>query len=430
MAPGAQATQEPSYILWAEQVNAAGGINVKGQKRKVELIGYDDRSEVETIVRTFEKLMVTDKVDLILPPWGSAANFAVAPLANRHGYPVLAPTALSMKLVDMKLPYFFSMLPQPYVLMAAAADILAANGIKTVAVIYMDDVFGLENIAAFEPAVKAKGIEIVDKKSYPLGIKDLSPVLRAIKDKNPDAFVGLTYPPDTILASKQSKEIGFNPKVFFTAVGTAFPLYKQVMGPDSDGVTGIGSWSVKTSPAAKAFFDAHVARFQKEPDRWASAHCWAGLQVIQAAIEKVGVDRKAIRDYIANNELATILGTVRFKGSGELSSPGRSASGSAATSRSCGPRIAPPPSSHPEAGLVADGRQPTAPRDDRGAVLVCECSDEALARVGSLGFDHRRDLRVGRDGAQSAVWADADPEHVARRVLDARGVPRLTGRTS
>src|SRR5438132_14210206 len=64
-APGAQATQEPSYILWAEQVNAAGGINVKGQKRKVELISYDDRSEVETIVRTFEKLMVTDKVDLI-----------------------------------------------------------------------------------------------------------------------------------------------------------------------------------------------------------------------------------------------------------------------------------------------------------------------------------------------------------------------------
>jgi branched-chain amino acid transport system substrate-binding protein len=320
-APGAQVTQEPNYLLWAEQVNAAGGINVKGQKRKVELISYDDRSEVETIVRTFEKLMVTDKVDLILPPWGSTANFAVAPLANRHGYPVLAPTALSMKLVDMKLPYFFSMLPQPYVLMAAAADMLAANGIKTVAVIYMDDVFGLENIAAFEPALKAKGIEIVEKKSYPLGIKDLSPVLRGIKDKNPDAFVGLTYPPDTILASKQSKEIGFNPKVFFTAVGTAFPLYKQVMGADSDGVTGVGSWSVKTSPAAKAFFDAHVARFQKEPDRWASAHCWAGLQILQAAIEKVGVDRKAIRDFIATGEHATIIGPVRFKGS-EIQFPG------------------------------------------------------------------------------------------------------------
>ncbi len=166
-APGAQVTQEPNYILWAEQVNAAGGLDVKGHKRKIELIGYDDRSEVETAVRTFEKLMTTDKVDLILPPWGSTMNFAVAPLANRHGYPVLAPTALSMKLIEMKLPYFFSMLPQAYVLMNAAAEMLAARGVKTVAVIYMDDLFGLENIAAFEPAVKAKGIEIVDKKSYP-----------------------------------------------------------------------------------------------------------------------------------------------------------------------------------------------------------------------------------------------------------------------
>jgi branched-chain amino acid transport system substrate-binding protein len=320
-APGAQVTQEPNYILWAEQVNAAGGLSVKGQKRKIELIGYDDRSEVETIVRTVEKLMTVDKVDLILPPWGSTANFAMAPLANRHGYPVVAPTALSMKLIDMKLPYFFAMLPQPYVLMQAAADMLAAKGVKTVAVVYMDDLFGLENMAAFEPAVKAKGIEIVEKKSYPLGVKDLSPVLRAIKDKNPDAFVGLTYPPDTILASKQSKEIGFNPKVFFTAVGTAFPLYKQVMGADAEGVTGIGSWSVKTSPAARAYFEAHVKRFQKEPDRWASAHCWAGLQVLQQAIEKVGVDRKAIRDYIASNEHQTILGPVRFKDS-EIQFPG------------------------------------------------------------------------------------------------------------
>ncbi len=92
---GAQVSQEPNYILWAERVNAAGGLNVKGTKRPIELISSDDRSEVETCVRSYEKLMGSDKVDLILPPWGSNANFAVAPLANRFGYPFIAPTALS-----------------------------------------------------------------------------------------------------------------------------------------------------------------------------------------------------------------------------------------------------------------------------------------------------------------------------------------------
>ena len=77
---GAQVSQEPNYLLWAEQPNAAGGLNVKGSKRPIELISSDDRSDIETCVRTYEKLMGSDKVDLVLPPWGSNANFAVAPL--------------------------------------------------------------------------------------------------------------------------------------------------------------------------------------------------------------------------------------------------------------------------------------------------------------------------------------------------------------
>jgi len=43
---GAQVTQEPNYIMWAEQVNARGGLNVKGKKRMIELVGLDDRSDM------------------------------------------------------------------------------------------------------------------------------------------------------------------------------------------------------------------------------------------------------------------------------------------------------------------------------------------------------------------------------------------------
>src|SRR5690606_19188194 len=106
----------------------------------------------------------------------------------------------------------------------------------TVAIVYMDDLFGLENVAALREALKAKNIEIVEDKSYPLGVKDLSPVLKSIKDKNPDALIGITYPPDTLLVSSQSREIEFNPKFFYVSVGTAFPLYKQRIGDNTEGV--------------------------------------------------------------------------------------------------------------------------------------------------------------------------------------------------
>jgi len=322
LAAGAQATQEPNYLLWADLQNAAGGLNVAGRRRPIELIGYDDRTDVETCVRTYEKLMGSDKVDLVLPPYGSNANFAVAPLATRLGYPFLAPTVLSRQLIQMKLPYYFTLIQQAEPMIGALVALLKASGVKTAGVIYLDDLFGLESHAALKTAAREAGIAIVEEKSFPLGVKDLSPVLRSMKDKSPDAFLGFTYPPDTILVSKQSKEIGFNPRIFYVGVGTAFPLYRSVMGAGAEGVMGMGSWNSKSGAGAKAYFDAYVKRFGKEPDRWASGAGWAALEILTAAVGQAGLDRKAIRDYVADREHDTILGKVRFNGSENVGTPG------------------------------------------------------------------------------------------------------------
>jgi branched-chain amino acid transport system substrate-binding protein len=321
-AGGAAVSQEPNYLLWAEQQNAAGGLDVAGAKRPIELMGFDDHSEPETSTRLYEKLMVTDKVDLILTPWGSTANFALAPMANRFKYPMLAPTAISRRLIDMNLPYYFSVLQQADRMMGALVDMLVAQGVRTIAIAYMDDLFGLENFAALNTALKKTEIRVVERKSYPLGVKDLSPVLRAMKALNPDAFVGITYPPDTILASRQAREIAFNPRFFYVSVGTAFPLYRELIGKGAEGVIGMGSWNAKTGAPAKAYFEAHTRKFGKEPDRWASGHCWAMLEIITQAVARAGLDRKAIRDVVANNSFQTIIGPVRFEGSENVSTPG------------------------------------------------------------------------------------------------------------
>jgi branched-chain amino acid transport system substrate-binding protein len=225
----------------------------------------------------------------------------------------------------MKLPYFFLLLQQPKHMCEALVDMLKANGVKTLACVYVDDLFGLENYAALKVALSGSGITLLQDTSYPGGVKDLSPTLRAIKDKNPDAFVGFTYPPDTILASRQAKEIGFNPKFFYASVGTAFQLYRNVMtSQGAEGVLGMGSWNSKTSSGAKAYFEAHVKKFgaAKEPDRWASGHTWAGLEILTSAAKQVGLDRKAIRDYVAATTHKTIIGDIKFTGSENTATPG------------------------------------------------------------------------------------------------------------
>jgi branched-chain amino acid transport system substrate-binding protein len=312
-AVAAQGSVEANYTLWSEQVNAAGGLDIKGHKRKVELVGYDDQSDVETSVRTYEKLMGDDKVDLIFAPWGSNFAFAVAPLANKYGYPFLSTTGSAKKLLEMKLPYFFGASWTAEQSTRALIDVMAAAQVKTVAIGYMDDLFGLERYNIMVPMLKERGIAVVGEKSFPANVKDLSVVLKDFKAKEPDALVGLTYPAESFLMTAQAKEIGFNPKLFYVAIGPAFPFFKQRFADAADGMMGFGTWSTSQGPAQQQYRDAYFKRFGKEPDRDTTGFVWSALQVQQEAIEKAGLDRKAIRDYIASHEFSTLIGRVAYK---------------------------------------------------------------------------------------------------------------------
>ncbi len=326
-AVGAGITQVPNYTLWQEQVNANGGLAVKGEgRRPIEFVSIDDRSEIETAVRFYEKLATDDKVDLMLPPWGSTMNFAIGPVATKYGYPMIGPTAISGKFKELALAYFYTMLVQPAPQMQAVAaglkDLRDQGKIKKVAVAYVNDLFGIELNSATGPAFAAAGLEVVDTKSYPLGAKDLSPMLRGFKAAGADAFVGLTYPPDNILVTSQAKEVDWNPAVFFTGVGTAFPFYRDHF-KGAEGVCGIAGWNPKVKHAgAKEYFDAHVKKHQKEPDRWASAFTYASLQILEKCVGEVGLDRPKIKSLLDSLEFQTVAGPIKFVKGENVLTPG------------------------------------------------------------------------------------------------------------
>lgn len=94
-AGGASITTLPNYQVWVKDVNEAGGIMLGGKRVPVEVVEYDDRSNSEEAVKAIERLATQDKVDFILPPWGTGLNLAVGPTFNRLGYPQLAVTSVT-----------------------------------------------------------------------------------------------------------------------------------------------------------------------------------------------------------------------------------------------------------------------------------------------------------------------------------------------
>jgi branched-chain amino acid transport system substrate-binding protein len=65
-----------AYQMWAEEVNARGGL----LGRQVKLVYYDDQSKPETVPGIYAKLLDIDKVDLVVSPY--ATNQVAAALGH------------------------------------------------------------------------------------------------------------------------------------------------------------------------------------------------------------------------------------------------------------------------------------------------------------------------------------------------------------
>ena len=62
--------------IWLDDVNARGGIEIGGKKRKLELVKLDDRSDKTVVPKVYETLIKDEKVDLCFGPFGSTLTAA------------------------------------------------------------------------------------------------------------------------------------------------------------------------------------------------------------------------------------------------------------------------------------------------------------------------------------------------------------------
>jgi branched-chain amino acid transport system substrate-binding protein len=301
------------YELWIEQVNKHGGIYVRecGRKLPVVLKRYDDKSDIGTMRRLLEKMIVEDKVDFILPPWGTAWLFAAAPIANKYHYILIGGPGGAKKLTTLNLPYFFQVLNHSETQAPTLAKIFREVGVKTVAVVWRADLHGIEYGRAFVPYFKKMGIKVVMNKSYPPGIKDLSALLKQAKALKADAFVAACYPPGGMLLTSQAIGLGINFKAFFmTVLPFSPPLFRGTFGVRGvEGVMGGGAWNAKSSPGAAILVKKFVKKFKVEPDYWGALYYYASLEHFKQAIEKAGtLNQKKIRNIMAKAKFPTSLG--------------------------------------------------------------------------------------------------------------------------
>nr|WP_323782381.1 amino acid ABC transporter substrate-binding protein [Amylibacter sp.] len=319
-ATGAGITTIPNYELWVDTVNKAGGLTLPdGSQKRVKVIEYDNRSANQDLVRAIERLATQDKVDIILPPWGTGGNLAIAPLMARFGYPQLAVTAVTDKAPEFAARWdrSFWMLGGGHDYAKGLVDVLAqardAGKINNkIAVVSVADGFGIDLIAGARPAFEEAGFELAYDESYPLGTADFAAIMSEAQGSGADSFVAFSYPPGSFGMTKTAQSMGYNPKAFYISVGGAFPIYPGIADGKAEGVMAIGGVDAD-SPAIQDYFARHTAFVGKAPDSWASAITYASLEMLQQAVQRVGLDHGALAKEISTGTFQTVAGEIKLE---------------------------------------------------------------------------------------------------------------------
>ena len=309
--------QVNTYELWREQVNAAGGLDVGGTKRKVEFVSYDDQSKPEQAVRIYEKLITDDKVDLLLAPWGTPFHIAIAPVLEKYKFPVVGNTAASVALRQVKPGYiWFPTSAIPDRIAVELTSMMKGAGVKSAAIVSNVLPFSKEIKNFLEPELKKAGIEVKVSTEYPPDVKDMTATLTQIKQANVDAVLALAYPGDAVLYAKQAKELGIAAPFEFIAIGPTNAFFPKAVGPSSaEGIVTIAHWSPRPDwKGSQAFYDAYVKKYGEAPDYLDSSLPWMSLEILQAAVAKAGLDKEKIRQIVSTETFDTINGKVKFDG--------------------------------------------------------------------------------------------------------------------
>ena len=170
--------------IWAEKVNAAGGIDIAGEPHMVELVSYDDEYAPDKARTGATKLIFEDEVKFIMmlggDPWPG-----VQPVVDRAGMLVstLLPSDLSPETKTLIAPCEVHPIYN-----VTGVDWLAEQRpeLKTAVICAQDDFLGRPSVATYLAAFEAAGIEVLDTLFFDISTTDFAPVMTSMLSRNPD----------------------------------------------------------------------------------------------------------------------------------------------------------------------------------------------------------------------------------------------------
>jgi len=292
-------------------------------KYHYELLVLDDECKPNVAVQQATK-MAADK-DIIAAATHYCSSTAIAAVDTYHkfGLPVVVWGAVLPDITYRnKYPEIHRVNGTMINQNQTNAELLTSLGYKTFAVIHDTTDYGKGHNQYFSEALGKDGGKILGTFGVTADQQDFTAELTQIKSLDPQAiyFGGLT--PIGVRIRAQMDKLGIT-AVFDGTSGIVSDAYIQGLGPLAEGSLAFREGApTEKLPGGKFFLEKYEAQHYDNPPEAYGAFAFAATELILDTIERVGPDRKAVRDALGDvKDRDSIVGPITFDDHGQNTVP-------------------------------------------------------------------------------------------------------------
>lgn len=325
---------ERGMVLATEEINAAGGVNVGGEKRPIKLEIIDSRDEepgvpARDVLLAIEKLILDTKAHFIAGgPCMSECSIAAMDLYSRYGIVDIVgigsytPT-WDQKVAENREKYKHSFRASGSVkwYVKEALDLLTSlkedHGFNKLFISIDDSLMCRKAAQIVEEKTKAMGWEITGFDKHPIGTTDYTVPLSECKKSGAQVLFVWAYAPETSIMIRQWADLEV-PALPLGFIGAAEdPGFWEATGGKTAYVvvnlSEAGATPSDVTPKSRAYYEAYEKRWDVPPRSTGSVSGYETMYILADAIERAGtLDKEAVIAALQKTNLQLVRGTVRF----------------------------------------------------------------------------------------------------------------------
>ena len=300
-------------------INARGGV----LGRQVQLLIEDNKSDPKEAATAAEKLIVRDKVPVIVGAWGSSMTLAAMPKLEEYGVPMIVETSSAGTITKRGNPWIFRISPPSEMEALGLGKYLKDFGIKKADFLAVNTDWGRGAVGAFGDLLKKSGAGVGVAEFMEQSSTDMNAQITKIKADNADTLFITTSVEQITLVLRQAQDQRLQRKVITTG-GSSAPgqLIKQA-GAAAEGsyhIVFFMPWFPEAMPdgkLAKAFVDEWAKRGHPFDGLTEGFRGHDGVLTAAEGIKLAGKpDPKAVREALWNVKLMGVNGPIKFEKDG------------------------------------------------------------------------------------------------------------------